>query len=84
MTTSRALLRVSLLLLWALDRLVPQTTDGHCYWSLLAFELLGNASKRLAYDSVDPLGVDESIPTILEIKQDFFGCFNKVFIECAR
>ncbi|KAI5636534.1 dnaJ domain-containing protein [Phthorimaea operculella] len=44
-----------------------------------AYEILGTPSKRRSYDSVDPL-VDDSIPTVAEIKKDgFFKAFTKIF-----
>ncbi|CAH8549624.1 unnamed protein product [Heterobilharzia americana] len=39
--------------------------EKHDYFSCItiAFEILGNPSKRLAYDSVDPVVIDDSVPT---------------------
>ncbi|VDM34289.1 unnamed protein product [Hydatigera taeniaeformis] len=48
-----------------------------------SFEILGNPSKRHAYDSVDPF-LSEYIPSLEEIKKDFFGTLNKFFLEKAR
>ncbi|VDK24515.1 unnamed protein product [Taenia asiatica] len=47
------------------------------------FEILGNPSKRHAYDSVDPF-LSEYTPSLEEIKKDFFGALNKFFLEKAR
>ncbi|KAJ2948766.1 hypothetical protein O0L34_g8025 [Tuta absoluta] len=44
-----------------------------------AYEILGTPVKRRSYDSVDPL-VDDSVPTVTEIKKDgFFKAFTKIF-----
>ncbi|EUB62569.1 DnaJ subfamily C member protein [Echinococcus granulosus] len=48
-----------------------------------AFEILGNSSKRHAYDSVDPFLPDYK-PSLEEIKKDFFGTLNIFFLEKAR
>ncbi|VDD80543.1 unnamed protein product [Mesocestoides corti] len=58
---------------------------SHDYFACItqAFEILGNPSKRHAYDSVDP-HIPEVYPTAEQIKQDFFGCLNPFFMEKAR
>ncbi|KAK9892938.1 hypothetical protein WA026_022813 [Henosepilachna vigintioctopunctata] len=44
----------------------------------MAYETLGNLQKRRAYDSVDP-EFDNSIPSILEVKGDFYKVFSHYF-----
>ncbi|VDL90687.1 unnamed protein product [Schistocephalus solidus] len=60
--------------------------ESHDYFTCItqAIEILGNPTKRNAYDSVDPFLVDETIPTVPEIKRDFFGTLTPIFIEIAR
>ncbi|KAM7537310.1 hypothetical protein Aperf_G00000076838 [Anoplocephala perfoliata] len=58
---------------------------SHDYFRCItqAFEILGNPSKRFAYDSVDPF-LPNPEPTLEEIKEDFFGAFQKFFMEKSR
>ena len=49
-----------------------------------AFENLGTASKRRAFDSVDPLFDDEIPDPIKDNSKDFFATFAPVFEENAR
>ncbi|CAH8850179.1 unnamed protein product [Trichobilharzia szidati] len=60
--------------------------EKHDYFSCItiAFEILGNPSKRLAYDSVDPVAVDDSIPTLSEIKSNFFTTLGNFFYRKSR
>ncbi|XP_074027476.1 dnaJ homolog subfamily C member 2-like [Leptinotarsa decemlineata] len=44
----------------------------------MAYETLGNISKRRAYDSVDPQ-FDNTIPSVSDIKKDFYSTFNYYF-----
>ncbi|CAH8549895.1 unnamed protein product [Schistosoma haematobium] len=48
------------------------------------YEILGNPVKRLAYDSVDPVVVDDSVPTISEIKSNFFTSLGNFFYRKSR
>ncbi|CAH8549941.1 unnamed protein product [Schistosoma haematobium] len=50
----------------------------------IAYEILGNPVKRLAYDSVDPVVVDDSVPTISEIKSNFFTSLGNFFYRKSR
>lgn len=50
----------------------------------IAYEILGNPVKRLAYDSVDPVAVDDSVPTISEIKSNFFTSLGNFFYRKSR
>ena len=63
----------------------PRSTSLHLVFSVIfsAFEILGNSSRRHAYDSVDPF-LPNSEPSLEEIKMDFFGTLNKFFMEKAR
>ncbi|KAG5445234.1 DnaJ (Hsp40), sub C, member 2, variant 2 [Clonorchis sinensis] len=60
--------------------------ESHDYFSCItiAYEILGNPTKRHAYDSVDPLVVDDSVPTVSEIKADFWGSLRGFFARKAR
>ncbi|CAH8554197.1 unnamed protein product [Schistosoma rodhaini] len=50
----------------------------------IAYEILGNPVKRLAYDSVDPVAIDDSVPTISEIKSNFFTSLGNFFYRKSR
>ncbi|KAH8877174.1 DnaJ likeubfamily C member 2 [Schistosoma japonicum] len=50
----------------------------------IAYEILGNPTKRLAYDSVDPVVIDDSVPTISEIKSNFFSSLGEFFYRKSR
>ncbi|CAH8496168.1 unnamed protein product [Schistosoma turkestanicum] len=50
----------------------------------IAYEILGNPTKRLAYDSVDPVVVDDSVPSISEIKSNFFTSLGNFFHRKSR
>ncbi|KAM3184224.1 hypothetical protein ACTXT7_008812 [Hymenolepis weldensis] len=58
---------------------------SHDYFKCItqAFEILGNPSKRFAYDSVDPF-LPNVEPTKEEIDKDFFGSLNEFFMEKSR
>ncbi|CAH8525781.1 unnamed protein product [Heterobilharzia americana] len=60
--------------------------EKHDYFSCItiAFEILGNPSKRLAYDSVDPVVIDDSVPTVSEIKSNFFAALGNFFYRKSR
>ncbi|VDP76234.1 unnamed protein product [Echinostoma caproni] len=49
-----------------------------------AYEILGNPSKRHAYDSVDPVVVNDSVPSAASIREDFFGALRPFFTHKAR
>ncbi|KAF6778608.1 hypothetical protein AHF37_01801 [Paragonimus kellicotti] len=48
------------------------------------YEILGNPAKRHAYDSIDPVAVDDSVPTLAEIKANYFGTLRDFFARKAR
>lgn len=48
-----------------------------------AYETLGNPIKRRSYDSIDPLFKDD-LPTLSEVKKDFFGVLGPCFKLNAR
>ncbi|CAH8622973.1 unnamed protein product [Dicrocoelium dendriticum] len=60
--------------------------ESHDYFSCItiAYEILGNPTKRHAYDSVDPVVVDDSYPTLSEIKADYFTVLREFFSRKAR
>ncbi|CAL8076566.1 unnamed protein product [Calicophoron daubneyi] len=60
--------------------------ESHDYFSCItiAYEILGNPDKRHAYDSVDPVAVDDSMPSAADIKKDFFKPLNEFFFRKAR
>ncbi|KAF7232590.1 hypothetical protein EG68_09376 [Paragonimus skrjabini miyazakii] len=60
--------------------------ESHDYFSCItiAYEILGNPAKRHAYDSIDPIAVDDSVPTLAEIKADYFGTLREFFARKAR
>lgn len=49
----------------------------------MAYDILGNPTKRRSYDSVDP-EFDDSLPSSGEIKKDFYKAFKKYFDLNAR
>lgn len=49
----------------------------------MAYEILGNPLKRRSYDSVDPY-FDNSLPTNVDSKKDFFAIFSHYFNLNAR
>ncbi|KAF5394739.1 hypothetical protein PHET_10393 [Paragonimus heterotremus] len=60
--------------------------ESHDYFSCItiAYDILGNPAKRHAYDSIDPIAVDDSVPTLAEIKADYFGTLREFFARKAR
>ncbi|KAL3312230.1 hypothetical protein Ciccas_009179 [Cichlidogyrus casuarinus] len=51
---------------------------------LVAFEILGNTSRRFAFDCVDEISIDDSLPTVEEVKEDFFLHLRPAFQRNAR
>ncbi|TPP65918.1 putative ribosome-associated chaperone zuotin translation, partial [Fasciola gigantica] len=49
-----------------------------------AYEILGNPTKRHAYDCVDPVVVNDSVPSASSIREDFFGALRPFFTRKAR
>lgn len=49
----------------------------------MAYEILGNSTKRRSYDSIDP-HFDNNIPSSSDSKQDFFKVFPHYFVLNAR
>ncbi|THD20568.1 putative ribosome-associated chaperone zuotin translation [Fasciola hepatica] len=60
--------------------------ESHDYFSCItiAYEILGNPTKRHAYDCVDPVVVNDSIPSASSIREDFFGALRPFFTRKAR
>ena len=82
MTTSLASHKVSFIVLRKRSTWFGLFTISF-HLSFPAFEILGNPSRRHAYDSVDPF-LSNHEPSVEEIKKDFFGVLNKFFLEKAR
>lgn len=55
-----------------------RTDDDYFTCITMAYETLGNLSKRRAYDSVDP-EFDNSLPCASDLKKDFFKTFSYYF-----
>ncbi|XP_023025374.1 dnaJ homolog subfamily C member 2 [Leptinotarsa decemlineata] len=55
-----------------------KTDDDYFTCITMAYETLGNISRRRAYDSVDPQ-FDNNIPSISDIKKDFYSTFKYYF-----
>ncbi|KAJ8925818.1 hypothetical protein NQ315_009668 [Exocentrus adspersus] len=49
----------------------------------MAYETLGNINRRRAYDSVDP-EFDNSLPSSIDLKKDFYEVFSYYFTTNAR
>lgn len=60
-----------------------RTDDDYFTCITMAYETLGNITKRRAYDSVDP-EFDNSIPSGSDLKKDFFKVFSYYFALNSR
>ncbi|KAG5876008.1 hypothetical protein JTB14_002177 [Gonioctena quinquepunctata] len=60
-----------------------KTDDDYFTCITMAYETLGNISRRRAYDSVDPQ-FDNNLPSISDIKKDFYSTFKYYFSLNSR
>lgn len=60
-----------------------KTDDDYFTCITRAYEILGNPTKRRAFDSVDP-EFDDGLPSSSTIEKDYYGTFKKYFALNAR